>query len=207
MLLTTKTTTIFLWVSPIHQFESKKYLVRHKNVKLRFKLPSRSSQLLSPTFDTNSCTRIPATLSLSSTSRHQVADYDADICRFCAVGNLQKAMDLVCSSEEIILDLKTYCDILQLCAELKALHHGKRVHNLICSRGIELNSVLGSKLVFIAVHAYAVKDLVDDRDAVGGGKAAVSVSCLICLEVVTDNGDHVWGESSNALINSILISQ
>lgn len=158
MLLMTKTTTIFLWVPANHQFESKKYLVRHKNVKLRFKLPSRSSQLLSPSFDTNYCTRIPATLSLSSTSGHQVADYDADICRFCAVGNLQKAMDLVCRSEEIILDLKTYCDILQLCAELKALHHGQRVHNLICSRGIELNSVLGSKLVFMYVSCGDVRE-------------------------------------------------
>lgn len=67
------------------------------------------------------------------------------------MGNLQKAMDLVCKSEETILDLKTYCDILQLCADSKALHHGKRIHNLICSRGVQLDSVLGSKLVFMYV--------------------------------------------------------
>ncbi|KAI3770557.1 hypothetical protein L6452_01694 [Arctium lappa] len=37
-------------------------------------------------------------------------------------------------------------------------------------------------------------DLVDDGDATGGGKAAVSVSCSICLEVVTDNGDRAWAK-------------
>lgn len=37
-------------------------------------------------------------------------------------------------------------------------------------------------------------DLVDDGDMVGGGKAAVSVSCSICLEVVADNGDRSWAK-------------
>ncbi|CAI9294130.1 unnamed protein product [Lactuca saligna] len=37
-------------------------------------------------------------------------------------------------------------------------------------------------------------DLVDDGDAAGGGKAALSVSCSICLEVVTDNGDRGWAK-------------
>lgn len=37
-------------------------------------------------------------------------------------------------------------------------------------------------------------DLVDDGDAAGGGKAALSVSCSICLEVVTDNGDRAWAK-------------
>lgn len=37
-------------------------------------------------------------------------------------------------------------------------------------------------------------DLVDDGDAAGGGKAAASVSCSICLEVVTDNGDRAWAK-------------
>ncbi|KAL8208885.1 hypothetical protein R6Q57_008297 [Mikania cordata] len=37
-------------------------------------------------------------------------------------------------------------------------------------------------------------DLVDDGDAAGGGKAAVSVSCSICLEVVTDTGDRSWAK-------------
>lgn len=37
-------------------------------------------------------------------------------------------------------------------------------------------------------------DLVDDGDAAGGGKACLSVSCSICLEVVTDNGDRAWAK-------------
>ncbi|KAL0387416.1 UNVERIFIED_CONTAM: E3 ubiquitin-protein ligase RFI2 [Sesamum radiatum] len=40
-------------------------------------------------------------------------------------------------------------------------------------------------------------DLLDDGDG-GGGKgaeeAAAAVSCSICLEVVTDNGDRSWAK-------------
>ncbi|KAI3694961.1 hypothetical protein L1987_77947 [Smallanthus sonchifolius] len=38
-------------------------------------------------------------------------------------------------------------------------------------------------------------DLVDDRDAAGGGgKGVAGVSCSICLEVVADNGDRSWAK-------------
>ncbi|CAK9148670.1 unnamed protein product [Ilex paraguariensis] len=36
-------------------------------------------------------------------------------------------------------------------------------------------------------------DLLDDGDG-GGGKAASSVSCSICLDVVTDNGNRSWAK-------------
>ncbi|KAL4585733.1 hypothetical protein LXL04_010357 [Taraxacum kok-saghyz] len=158
LLVMTKTITISLWVSSVNQIQSRKHLLHHQNAKLQFKQTSRSSKLLSPSFNTLYRTRIPATLPLTSTSNHQVTDYDAEIFRFCEIGNLQKVMDLVSKCEDTILDSRTYCHILQLCADLKALHHGKTVHNLICSRGIELDSVLGSKLVFMYVSCGDVRE-------------------------------------------------
>ncbi|KAI3498655.1 hypothetical protein L1887_34432 [Cichorium endivia] len=153
----TKTTSISLCVSPVNQIQSHKHL-HHKNIKFQSKQTSGSSKLLSPSFNTLYCTRIPATLSPTSTANHQVTDYNDDICRFCEVGNLQKTMDFIGNSEETILDTKTYCHILQLCADSKALHHGRKIHNLIYSRGIELDSVLGSKLVFMYVSCGDVRE-------------------------------------------------
>ncbi|KAK9051639.1 hypothetical protein SSX86_028267 [Deinandra increscens subsp. villosa] len=150
MLLMTKTATLILRVSPNHQIETQKH---HKNLKFH----SRSSQFPSPTCQTISPTRIPATLSLIPPSIHQITDYNAEINKLCELRNLQKAMDLVSKSEETILDLETYCHMLQLCADSKALHHGKKVHNLIISNGIEIDSVLGSKLVFMYVSCGDVK--------------------------------------------------
>ncbi|KAL7603994.1 hypothetical protein Lser_V15G16318 [Lactuca serriola] len=152
MLLITKASTVSSWVFPDLHIQNQKHLLHHKNVKPTL----RSLQFLSQSFNTLYCTRIPATLTLTTTSNHQVTEYNAEIFRFCEMGNLQTAMDLVCKSEEI--DSKTYCHILQLCAESKALHHGKTVHNLICLRGIELDSVLGSKLVFMYVSCGDVRE-------------------------------------------------
>ncbi|KAJ0836711.1 putative tetratricopeptide-like helical domain superfamily, DYW domain-containing protein [Helianthus annuus] len=137
MLLTTKTTTIFLQNPQIQT--QKHLLIHHQNLKLHLNSPSK----LPPRTK-----RIPATLSLTPHSNH----HNADISRLCELGNLQKAIDLLHKSEKTILDdSKTYCHILQLCAESKALHHGKKVHNLISLLGVEIDSVLGSKLVFMYV--------------------------------------------------------
>lgn len=37
-------------------------------------------------------------------------------------------------------------------------------------------------------------DLPDDGDCEGKAFAASSVSCSICLEIVTDNGDRAWAK-------------
>lgn len=37
-------------------------------------------------------------------------------------------------------------------------------------------------------------DLSDDGDGEGKAFAASSVSCSICLEIVTDNGDRAWAK-------------
>ncbi|XP_071709084.1 pentatricopeptide repeat-containing protein DOT4, chloroplastic-like [Rutidosis leptorrhynchoides] len=60
------------------------------------------------------------------------------------MGNLQKAMNLIFTSEKCNLEAKTYCDVLQLCADLK-------VYNIICLKGTEIDHVLGSKLVFMFI--------------------------------------------------------
>ncbi|XP_076916256.1 pentatricopeptide repeat-containing protein DOT4, chloroplastic-like [Bidens hawaiensis] len=62
-------------------------------------------------------------------------------------------MDLVYTSQiqKPIININTYCDILQLCAESKSLIHGKKIHNLMVSNGVEIDSVVGSKLVFMYV--------------------------------------------------------
>ncbi|KAL8228076.1 hypothetical protein R6Q57_015660 [Mikania cordata] len=158
MLSMPKTTTIILRVFPNHQIESQNLLFRPKSVKFQLNFPSRCSQFKSPGFNTISLTRIPASLSLISPANHQNTDYNVEICRYCELGNLQKAMDLVCISEETVLDSKTYCNILQLCAESKALYHGKKVHKLISSRGVVIDSILGSKLVFMYVSCGDLKE-------------------------------------------------
>nr|XP_043625532.1 pentatricopeptide repeat-containing protein DOT4, chloroplastic [Erigeron canadensis] len=135
MLLTTKPTTIF--TSPIHHFQTQKnLLIPHKKFKLYSKPTSISSQFLSPT-------TIP--------SNNQLKPQNVDISRFCDMGNLQKAMNLILKYEKSNLDLKTYCNLLQLCADLKSLDNGYKVYNFICLNGIEIDYILGSKLVFMFV--------------------------------------------------------
>ncbi|KAK1424823.1 hypothetical protein QVD17_20161 [Tagetes erecta] len=156
----TKTTTFIFHLSPNHQIKTQNHLIRHKNVKHQLNFPS---QLPSSTFIPISPTKIPSTSSLISPSNHQITNHNAEIRKFCQLGNLQKAMDLACNFEQVqdtVIDSKTYCDLLQLCAESKALHHGKQVHSLMISRTIEIDSVLGSKLVFMYV---SCGDLVNGR--------------------------------------------
>lgn len=70
-------------------------------------------------------------------------------------------MKLLYQSEKSNLELRTYCSVLQLCAELKSLSNGKNVHSLICSCGDEIvDNVLGAKVVFIYVNC---GDLVQGR--------------------------------------------
>ncbi|KAJ6766927.1 REPEAT-CONTAINING PROTEIN putative-RELATED [Salix purpurea] len=67
------------------------------------------------------------------------------------MGNIDKAIELLYMSPKTEIESRTYCSILQLSAELKSLQDGKKVHSFICSSGISIDSVLGSKLVFMYV--------------------------------------------------------
>lgn len=67
------------------------------------------------------------------------------------MGNLKKAMELLSKYQKPDLESSTYCSVLQLCADLKSLSDGQKVHSIIRSNGVEIDSNLGSKLVFMYV--------------------------------------------------------
>ncbi|XP_029130097.1 pentatricopeptide repeat-containing protein DOT4, chloroplastic-like isoform X2 [Cajanus cajan] len=52
---------------------------------------------------------------------YPMLDENAKICKFCEVGDLGNAVELLKMSQKSELDLNTYCSILQLCAEYKRL--------------------------------------------------------------------------------------
>jgi pentatricopeptide repeat protein len=68
------------------------------------------------------------------------------------VGNLRNAVQLLCTAQKSELETKTYCSVLQLCAERISLEDGKKVHSIICSNGLVIDGILGAKLVFMYVN-------------------------------------------------------
>ncbi|XP_059664323.1 pentatricopeptide repeat-containing protein DOT4, chloroplastic [Cornus florida] len=156
MLWINKSTTQ-LWVYPPQHNQSKRSL-RNQNGTIFFK-PSSRTPFVSFNFDI-SCTTINTSVSLNQTLDHKNTDHNSQICKFCEVGNLKMAMDLLCKSQTSELDSKTYCLILQLCADMKSLNHGRKVHSLISSNGVEIEGALGAKLVFMYV---TCGDLVEGR--------------------------------------------
>ncbi|PON87262.1 DYW domain containing protein [Trema orientale] len=95
---------------------------------------------------------VRASASVAKPTSHGVMDYNARICHFCEVGNLKNAMELLCRSPKSELELKTYCSVLELCAESKSVQEGKRVHSVICGNGVPVDENLGAKLVFMYVN-------------------------------------------------------
>uniref|UniRef100_A0A2N9IUF5 DYW domain-containing protein n=1 Tax=Fagus sylvatica TaxID=28930 RepID=A0A2N9IUF5_FAGSY len=148
MLITANTTPI-LWVSLSNHNSPKENCVISKNGFI-FSNPFSKTNLLSTNWY-GSCTTTRALASLAKTAIHEVMDVDTKICKFCEVGNLKNAMELLGVSQKSELETKTYCSVLQLCAELKSLEDGKMVHSIICSNGLVVDGVLGSKLVFMYV--------------------------------------------------------
>ncbi|KAF5176929.1 Pentatricopeptide repeat-containing protein dot4 protein [Thalictrum thalictroides] len=65
------------------------------------------------------------------------------------MGNLRNAILLLFNTPLEKIEVNTYCCILQLCAMKKSLEDGKKVHSIIKSSGVVVDSVLGSKLVFM----------------------------------------------------------
>ncbi|KAJ4981673.1 hypothetical protein NE237_032510 [Protea cynaroides] len=99
----------------------------------------------------NSSTSIRASMLADKTSKSVEIDCNREICRLCELGNLKSAMDLLHNSKKSQLESSTYCSILQLCADNKSLQDGKKVHSVISSNGVDVNGVLGCKLVFMYV--------------------------------------------------------
>ncbi|KAJ8761985.1 hypothetical protein K2173_006587 [Erythroxylum novogranatense] len=94
---------------------------------------------------------IPISVPLTKYKDYEFISLDEKICEFCEKGNLKKAMEFLLMPENPQVASSTYCSVLQLCAELKSLEDGQKVHSIIRSSGVSIDGVLGSKLVFMYV--------------------------------------------------------
>ncbi|KAF8413719.1 hypothetical protein HHK36_001711 [Tetracentron sinense] len=140
-------TTNFGFSPPLQN--QREIALRNQNGFICFK-PSSKISLIYSNFD--SFPSIRTSTLLHETINQEITDYNTEICRYCELGNLSNAMNLLCSSQKSQLESRTYCSILELCAGLKSLQDGKKVHSIISSNGIEVDGVLGSKLVFMYVN-------------------------------------------------------
>ncbi|KAB2007565.1 hypothetical protein ES319_D10G038400v1 [Gossypium barbadense] len=107
--------------------------------------PSLKTTFFSPIF--RSCIPVRISATPTRTIDHQVTDYNAKILHFCQLGDLENAMELVCMCQKSELETKTYGSVLQLCAGLKSLTDGKKVHSIIKSNSVGVDEALGLKLV------------------------------------------------------------
>ncbi|KAJ7000039.1 pentatricopeptide repeat-containing protein DOT4 [Populus alba x Populus x berolinensis] len=125
-----------------HSFQSKYVFFSNK--------PYPKFAPLSPnlhfSYDTVSVITSPA-----QSKDNKITDWNTKINEVCEMGNIDKAIELLYMSLKTEIESRTCCSILQLSAELKSLQDGKKVHSFICSSGISIDSVLGSKLVFMYV--------------------------------------------------------
>ncbi|KAL3596570.1 hypothetical protein D5086_008207 [Populus alba] len=125
-----------------HSFQSKYVFFSNK--------PYPKFAPLSPnlhfSYDTVSVITSPA-----QSKDNKITDWNTKINEVCEMGNIDKAIELLYMSPKTEIESRTCCSILQLSAELKSLQDGKKVHSFICSSGISIDSVLGSKLVFMYV--------------------------------------------------------
>ncbi|KAK7359201.1 hypothetical protein VNO77_01151 [Canavalia gladiata] len=121
---------------------------------------SSTTCLLSSNLDLSFRSSVGASASLAETTYNVTVDKNAKIRKFCEMGDLRNAMELLKRSQRSELELNTYCSVLQLCAEVKSLEDGKRVHSIITSNGMAIDGVLGAKLVFMYVNC---GDLVKGR--------------------------------------------
>ncbi|KAJ7968737.1 Pentatricopeptide repeat-containing protein [Quillaja saponaria] len=149
MLVMAKTTANFTSSPPYHNYNHKATSMKSSIGFIFFKPSSRISLL--PSNLGGSCKIICASALLAETIDRIHVDDNTRICRFCEVGDLKNAIELLCRSEKSELEVKTYCSILQLCADLKSLQDGKVVHSIISSNGMVVEGVLGAKLVFMYI--------------------------------------------------------
>lgn len=144
-MVTKSSPSLFSASSPFH--DSKSDSVKIPNGFIFLKHSPRTS-LLSSNSGCSCAITGPSAL-LSEPTSCNVIDYDAKIMKFCEMGNLKNAMELFSGSQKSELELKTYCSILELCAENKSLADGGKVHSVICTNGVEIEGYLGAKLVFM----------------------------------------------------------
>ncbi|RDX86470.1 Pentatricopeptide repeat-containing protein DOT4, chloroplastic, partial [Mucuna pruriens] len=149
MLLTmAKSITNFSTYSTCNYHTNEANYAKPMNCFIFYRLSSRTC-LLSSNLDVPRSTRVGA---------FAVLDENAKICKFCEVGDVRSAVELLRMSQKSEHDLNTYSSILQLCAEHKRLQEGKMVHSIISSNGIPIEGVLGAKLVFMYVSCGALRE-------------------------------------------------
>lgn len=152
MLLTTKTSSTGFWVCPFANNSREKPLKNGTSQALPGNPYSRTS--LFPSSVSHISIGLPpkaSVLSANRTRNIRSIDNNTEIIKFCELGNLDKAMELLFKYEKLKLDARTYCSLLQLCAEYKSIDNGREVHSIIERNGIETGGVLESKLVFMYV--------------------------------------------------------
>ncbi|XP_074269828.1 pentatricopeptide repeat-containing protein DOT4, chloroplastic [Silene latifolia] len=140
-----------------YQIPTLNFLNHHHNPSKSLKPTSKNPK--NPSNSTNSPSSINSAL-LNQTIYPQIIDCNDKIRQFCVVGKLKEAVELLCESSKSELELGTYCSVLQLCAIKKSLRNGRKVHSVISSNSLRVNTVLGVKLVFMYVNC---GDLVEGR--------------------------------------------
>ncbi|XP_058199768.1 pentatricopeptide repeat-containing protein DOT4, chloroplastic [Rhododendron vialii] len=147
MLLLTETTSTTMRVSPQHHCPGQNSLTS-QNGFVSFPKSSTTSRAVSSDMG-NPHTTLPPSGSFKKPINQPITDCNTQIRKFCEVGNLRMAMDLVCNAQKSELELATYCSVLQLCADFKSLDEGRKVHSFIDSCGIEMQNALAPKLAFM----------------------------------------------------------
>ncbi|RZB96449.1 pentatricopeptide repeat-containing protein DOT4, chloroplastic-like [Glycine soja] len=160
MLIMSKSIATLTTYPTYHSHRNKSNYAKSPNCFILFR-QSWSTFLLPSNMDLSCGSSVGVSATLSETTHNNVTvDKNAKICKFCEMGDLRNAMKLLSRSQRSELELNTYCSVLQLCAELKSLEDGKRVHSIISSNGMAIDEVFGAKLVFMYVNC---GDLVKGR--------------------------------------------
>ncbi|PQM41728.1 pentatricopeptide repeat-containing protein DOT4 chloroplastic [Prunus yedoensis var. nudiflora] len=128
MLMLATTSPNLLSVSPLPHNDNEAKSSRSSNG-FFFSKPSSRTSLFSSNLD-HSCAKFRVSASVAISTNSEVIDKNVKICKYCEMGNLKNAVELVCGSQKSELDLEGYCSVLELCAGLKSLQDGKRCGDL-----------------------------------------------------------------------------
>lgn len=109
--------------SPYHTHKTtSNYTKKSHNRFIFFKQPRRTCLLHST---------VCVSPSFTNTTHSVTQNQNAKINKFCEMGDLRNAIELLTKSKSYELGLNSYCSVLQICAEKKSLEDGKRVHSVI----------------------------------------------------------------------------
>ncbi|KAK9706817.1 hypothetical protein RND81_07G153700 [Saponaria officinalis] len=161
------TMTINLLIHKPYHIPLVNFLNHHNKPSIFFKPTSKITP--KPSISTLS-TPLKSSALLNQTIYPPITNYNEKIRHFCEVGKLREAVELLCEYPNSNIELGTYCLVLQLCAVKKSLQNGRRVHSVISSNRLRVNTDLGVKLVFMYVNC---GDLMEGRkifDVIENGK-------------------------------------